>query len=804
MIKGLTFFSIFFFSICSFAQISANGNSGMELTSYTDGNTNDPIFIWCSDQLSQNPGSITATPTSGTGPFSFDWFFYDETSYSWASLTSETGSTSTLNNLPSDGYRVQIYDVNGNLVDCFVAWVWNLSADIASLSAIPSSCEIIDLNANVSSQSSFTYYNVPPPESLINSNTEITVCFTANHTYVSDLGFYLIGPASCGSPVIPVMPHPEAINSNNGCCCNSGNDVNNLCFTTNPIGNVSPCEVTTPLTGTYSGYSSAYGDNVTINWSGLYGCNAAQGGWRVQIFDCIGADVGALTSASISFSNLTPVCGSPTTINYSSGSISSAINDNSCTEATASIFQVPLPSYLTTPININADVAVNWTSSNPNVVFSNNSIVNPSVSEFMNGETTFYIDVVVDYNGITCSSNDSILTITNSSIQNDTIICNQTYQIVGTTTFGNFPGSWVSPNPEITFSNSGILNPLVTATQPGTYDITLETCRDTLTFQLTIPSDPVIINDTSICELTFQIQGTQAFSTGGTWTASSPNVTFSPSNTTLNPQIIASESGNYIITFTDNVCNNTDQANVTTIIPPSIFQDDIGCNLLYQVTGTTSFDGGVWSAADTAVHFTASQFEDNPLIWVSVPGNYTMTYTDNFCGIAVTADVLFPPFAYTQVLDTTICLGSTYTIYANQNSTVNGFTWSTGETGPSINVTEPGNYIVTGYNVCHSYSDTATIQVKKCDIEAPNVISLSSTVGNNIFFVQYEGIEKFTCTIVNRWGNKIYEYYDPAGGWDGKTEGGTVVEEGTYFYIIKAQFYGGEEITKQGFVQVRY
>jgi hypothetical protein len=366
------------------------------------------------------------------------------------------------------------------------------------------------------------------------------------------------------------------------------------------------------------------------------------------------------------------------------------------------------------------------------------------------------------------------------------------------------PGTWVSPNPAITFSNSGILNPLVTATQPGTYDITLETCRDTLTFQLTIPSDPVIINDTSVCELTFQIQGTQAFSTGGTWTASSPNVSFSPSNSSLNPQIIASESGNYIITFTDNVCNNTDQANVTTIVPPSIFTDDIGCNLLYQVEGTTSFDGGVWTASDTSVHFAASQFEDNPLIWVSTPGNYTMTFTDNFCGIAVTADVLFPPFAYTQVLDTTICLGSTYTIYALENSTVNSFIWSTGATGPSIDVTQPGDYIVTGYNVCHSHTDTATIQVKVCDIEAPNIISLSSTVGNNTFFVQYEGIEKFTCTIVNRWGNKIYEYYDPAGGWDGRTEGGTVVEEGTYFYIIKAQFYGGEEVTKQGFVQVVY
>jgi hypothetical protein len=84
------------------------------------------------------------------------------------------------------------------------------------------------------------------------------------------------------------------------------------------------------------------------------------------------------------------------------------------------------------------------------------------------------------------------------------------------------------------------------------------------------------------------------------------------------------------------------------------------------------------------------------------------------------------------------------------------------------------------------------------------VISLSSTVGNNTWFVEYEGVETFNCTILNRWGNKIYEFIDPAGSWDGRTTGGDLVEEGTYFYIIKAKFFGSdEEITKQGFVQVK-
>jgi flagellar hook assembly protein FlgD len=57
---------------------------------------------------------------------------------------------------------------------------------------------------------------------------------------------------------------------------------------------------------------------------------------------------------------------------------------------------------------------------------------------------------------------------------------------------------------------------------------------------------------------------------------------------------------------------------------------------------------------------------------------------------------------------------------------------------------------------------------------------------------------------VNRWGNAIYSYTDPAGSWNGQTSNGDKVEEGTYFYIIKAMYEGGIPIEKHGFVEVKY
>jgi gliding motility-associated-like protein len=117
-------------------------------------------------------------------------------------------------------------------------------------------------------------------------------------------------------------------------------------------------------------------------------------------------------------------------------------------------------------------------------------------------------------------------------------------------------------------------------------------------------------------------------------------------------------------------------------------------------------------------------------------------------------------------------------------------------------ITEPGQYQVTVSNVCHSATGTAVIDYKMCDIEAPNIISLSSGAGNDIWFVESEGIESFNCTILNRWGNVIYEFSDVNGSWNGRTKSGNIVAEGSYYYIIDAVLEGGEELQKHGFIQV--
>lgn len=270
---------------------------------------------------------------------------------------------------------------------------------------------------------------------------------------------------------------------------------------------------------------------------------------------------------------------------------------------------------------------------------------------------------------------------------------------------------------------------------------------------------------------------------------------------------------NYTFNVIDNFGCHYDTTVAVYVIPtPKINLDSIACNYQYQVQGTNSFNGGLWFVKDTCIHF-SNPNSNNPLVNSTMAGVFNLNYVDNFCLDTLLAKIEFPPFVYTQILDTVLCQGTSYTynpiiknsipLQSNYNPKIN-VVWEDGSFMPNRNVDETGTYILTASNVCYSYADTSNILVKSCDIEVPNILVLSSKSGNNKFFVSQNNIEKFQCVILNRWGEVIYEYTDPMGSWDGHSINGTLMHEGTYFYKIAATYLSGEEVIKQGFVVLKY
>jgi subtilisin-like proprotein convertase family protein len=297
--------------------------------------------------------------------------------------------------------------------------------------------------------------------------------------------------------------------------------------------------------------------------------------------------------------------------------------------------------------------------------------------------------------------------------------------------------------------------------------------------------------------------------------SSDPSIISGQTDTLIVIQPSVTGNTNYTYNVTDNFGCQYDTTVTLYVLPtPVIFNDTLACNYAFQVQNTISYSGGVWSSADTTIHFLPSNMVDNPEIsTMQVGGIFDVRYIDNSCNDTLTAQIEFLPYIYTELLDTSICSNANFELnplrvnsqplQAGYNPPLT-FVWEDGSTTVPRIVNQPGDYIFYLSNQCYTVSDVATIQVKPCDITAPNIISLNSPEDNESFYVNYDGIAEFKCYIFNRWGNVIYEYSDPAGKWNGRSSSGDKVEEGTYFYRIDAVFEGGEEIQKHGFVVVKH
>jgi gliding motility-associated-like protein len=278
-------------------------------------------------------GSIQILTTTGGngGPYTYTW-----------SGPSCPCTGTTLLNLNSGNYTVDVADQFGCTrsftINVGENDVFDVTSDVTDNTCNNSCDGAIDITVidNGGGGGGGGGGNSFPLGMIVNDNTQITVCYTGTHSWVSDLAFHLIGPASCGSPDIILSNNPNQMGQ--PATCNSGNNFSSLCFTTESTNNFNVCGATTPLTGTFGTYGSAVNP---IDWSLLNGCDASEPGWQVEIWDCIDGDAGSITSASVSFTGVNN-SGDNTTISFTTpGGFASAISATSCSTDLAANFTTP-------------------------------------------------------------------------------------------------------------------------------------------------------------------------------------------------------------------------------------------------------------------------------------------------------------------------------------------------------------------------------------------------------------------------------------------------------------------------------
>jgi gliding motility-associated-like protein len=484
---------LLFFSVS--AQITAPLSSGSFQTTYStpfisSGGQNDIVYVFCGDQDETDIGQLSL---SAPGCI-VTWYHYDGNSFVSLGVTGEI-----INNLPS-GFYMARKDCSGT-IECYRAWVW-VNRTFADIAAIPPGCETFNLNGQAEVLDNTYDINDPPgSDFIVDANTYIKVCFWANHTFVSDIGFYLKSPGNqtANPPAVGVVQlcpaasdwGPSAAQgswtgipwsalgcssaSDENTVCNSGDNVNSFCFRTHaaPGGAVIPagspantpcvCDLGTPLTGNFASVGP---------WSTIYGSHAANPGWSVQIYDCEGADVGALTRATIQFVGETD-CGTAT-FNYDSGPINSSIADNSCSASTASLYIVP-PGEPIGTYTVTSSISSTVWSTEPSG-FSGTSLTNTIVEgtpDFPTTSTDFILTVTETINVPNGPSCQTIVTEPFETLPADATItpvnpmCSNSAPVQLTTVDGG--GVWTTTAPSGSIVG-GYFYPGVAG--PGTYTVT--------------------------------------------------------------------------------------------------------------------------------------------------------------------------------------------------------------------------------------------------------------------------------------------------------------------------------------------
>jgi len=447
----------------------------------------------------------------------------------------------------------------------------------------------------------------------------------------------------------------------------------------------------------------------------------------VQIYDCIGADFGALTNATIEINGNTG-CG-PLNVSYDSGNINSAINDNSCNAGTASVFVVPQDPNITTPITLtNTITSVQWSSGGTNL----NTTIDPAPTT-----PTWYYFTATDNFG--CTATDSVL-FTPDSLSTPNISSNDEScdgQDDGTATATPVDGV---PGYDYLWTPGGQTTQTATGLAPDDYSV-LVTDNNGCTgnVSVTINPGPVITagftQPTPIClgdVFNFTNTGTTGvtyswdFGDGNTSTAENPSHTYLTANTFTIIQTVSS-----------GVCSETETFDIV-VNPnpvPTASSDSVNCNgatdgsvTVTGITGTSAFPAGYgysWNPSGQTTQTTTSTLGI---------GVYTVTVQDltTTCTGQTTAEI-FQPVALSESNTPTnpsCASGTNGSIVANPSGGTGAYTYSwapggqTSQTATGLSAGILYTCTITDHNNCQ-ITTSATL------VDPPGMVLDTSTTLSN-------------------------------------------------------------------------
>jgi len=149
--------------------------------------------------------------------------------------------------------------------------------------------------------------------------------------------------------------------------------------------------------------------------------------------------------------------------------------------------------------------------------------------------------------------------------------------------------------------------------------------------------------------------------------------------------------------------------------------------------------------------------------------------------------------------DNTSIGGNTYAWNLGDGTTSTDF-------DPSVTYTTSDDYtatlLVTDVNGCVDNTSSVIIVEGTSTLIIPNIFTPNGDGSNDVFNLSGTNITEIKGTIMNRWGQVVFNINTVEGGWDGRTMAGIECSEGVYYYLIHALGADGVEYNYQGPIEL--
>ncbi len=409
---------------------------------------------------------------------------------------------------------------------------------------------------------------------------------------------------------------------------------------------------------------------------------------------------------------------------------------------------------------------------------------------------------VTSVDGICPATSDTIVVTVNPTpaasftLDGDSIVCEGACVNITADQTANF--SWLLPDASVVTTQT------IAACSTGVYTlrVTENGCVGTETVNITVtplPAVPVItLNGPDvICEGESALLQS-SYTTGNQWSINGATIAGSVGNAHS-----TSVAGLFTVTYTNDLgCSATSLGQLITIKPTSPLVITASSDTLIcgnnpqpvQLTASPGFISYEWST--NAVTDT---------ITISTEGVYSVTGTNQY-GCETTSSITF-----TTAPNFELDLNSPV-YFDDYNVTINGGTdgsinltvdpiatytylWSNGQTTEDLLNIAGGTYTVTVTNV-FGCSEEGSIFVKEPEaIKLPNTFSPNGDGYNDFYVITgIQGYPDSQLDIFNRWGNLVYSKKGYTNDWNGISNNGNELPDGTYFIVVDLNMEGKENV----------